>query len=675
MAVGFRSSSFRPTSGVGDVDGGSTTCTTPAGVQAGDLLVAVAARSQTAAATTSFTSSGWTAAGFFAGTSSGYPPVGVLWKVAGASEPSSYTFTSNNYSGLDQFVVHILALTGASTSSPFQASPAKNDAGSVTSSVTAPSVSVVEPGLLVSWFSVLHYESGTTFSTPTGMTERVDAGGIWLHASTCTEVRSSGATGARTATYLGGTPAEPPRGVSFAIREGTQTVTASGIASAESFGSPALLDTRTIDLAGAGIPSGEAFGTALVEHAKLRPVGIPSGEAFGTAALTPGPASVSPDGIASAEALGEPWLRTTIDLAGQPGAARRGITYDLVMVARVPSASGPPTLIEVDSLVWSGLSWSEELSKPQRLDVSVSEATLSNAVLQRIARPRELPSELWLYRGSKLVYAGPFINFQQQGETITIYSQGLLGYLRYFRVVSDLVFSQQDQFTIAKALVDHRQNAEYGNRGIDTSFVGTSGVLRDATYLAKEDHNIGQRLEELGRRQNGFDVEVDPITRALLLHYPIKGVDRSSGPDAIVFDGSNITSADVGGSVAPEDVASDAWGTGTGDSAITSHRFDPDVRAQFGLCDVGASFDGVSEQSTLDEHTQALLDARSDALILPGPDVRVTPDADPTSYSVGDTIQYVLSGRLGVQGAFRLRKRTIKVDGDSGRELASFEFA
>ncbi|MBP2370214.1 hypothetical protein [Pseudonocardia parietis] len=673
MAIGFRSSSSAVPNTNGDVEGSTVSCPRPTGVQAGDLLVAFVARSQTSASTTSFSASGWTVAGFFAGSSS-YGPVAVMWRAAGSSEASSYTFTSNGFADLDQFIVHILAFTGASTTDPILVTPAKNDAGSNSSSVTAPSISLPSAGVLLCWFAAIHYtESSVSLSTPSGMTERVDAGGVWLHPSTCTEDRSSGSTGTRTATYSGGTTAHPPRGVSLAIREGSQTVTPTSIASAEAFGTPTLLGTSFLNVT--SIASAEAFGTLVIDHVKVRPVGIISAEAFGLPTAVPGPATVAPDGIGTAEAFGYPWLRTTVNLAGQKGVVRRGVTYDLVMVARIPAASGPPTFLEIDSIVWSGLSWAEELSKPPRLDVSVSETTLSEAALQRIARPRELPSELHLYRGSKLVHAGPLMNWQQQGETLTLYGLGLLGYANYWMIESDLVFSQTDQFTIAKSLVDHWQGLEYGHYGIDTSQVGESGVLRDATYLAKEEHNIGKRLEELGRRQNGFDVDVDPITRALQLHYPIKGVDRSTGPDAIIFDGSNITSADVAGSVAPQDVASEAYGTGTSqDSSIRSVKSNLDVRAQFGRCGVAASFDGVSVQGTLDDHTQALLDARAEALIIPGPDVRVTPDVDPTTYSVGDTISYVLSGRLGVQGAFRLRKRTIKVS-NTGRELASFEFA
>ena len=89
----------------------------------------------------------------------------------------------------------------------------------------------------------------------------------------------------------------------------------------------------------------------------------------------------------------------------------------------------------------------------------------------------------------------------------------------------------------------------------EASQAGVSGVTRDATYLAKELHPILKRVQEMGQRINGFDVDVDPASRALQLWFPTRGVDRSTGEDAIVFDTRNITSASTMFSVSPQHVA------------------------------------------------------------------------------------------------------------------------
>ncbi|NEL70271.1 hypothetical protein G3V86_24520, partial [Escherichia coli] len=67
------------------------------------------------------------------------------------------------------------------------------------------------------------------------------------------------------------------------------------------------------------------------------------------------------------------------------------------------------------------------------------------------------------------------------------------------------------------------------------------------------------------------------------------------------------------------------------------------------------------------------LDARDQPLLVPGPGLRVTPDADLDAYDVGDTLGYAGSGPLAVNGAFRIRRRAVAVD-KSGAESVDVEF-
>jgi hypothetical protein len=348
-------------------------------------------------------------------------------------------------------------------------------------------------------------------------------------------------------------------------------------------------------------------------------------------------------------------------------------TYELVAVARVQQPSGPPVYLQVDPIDWTGLSYTEELSKVPQLNVGCQITGLTEPILQRLRKPAELPTELWLYRNGKLVFSGPLVTGQVQNQSMTLNAQGALGYLRLMDVVADMVFSQVDQFAITTALIDQWQTLPYGNFGIDTAGIAPSGVKRDATYLQKELHNVGQRVEELGLRDNGFDIWVDPSSRKLQLAYPQRGVDRSTGEDAIVFDERNIVSPNIMFSVAPGDVASEAFGTGTGDSTIYSTKSNTDLRAQYGRSGVTGTFDGVSDQATLDDHVQGLLDPRATALLVPGPDVRVTPDSDISAYDVGDTVSYTMHNLLSVASSFRLRSRTVTVS-TTGQEAVSVAF-
>lgn len=461
-----------------------------------------------------------------------------------------------------------------------------------------------------------------------------------------------------------------PSGIPSAEVFGTltihQLVEPLGIPSVEAFGTPTI--HRAI--VPAGIPSAEAFGTAVIA-AVIAIVGIATGEAFGTTSINP---QINPTGIPSAEEFGATVVAGKVRVT-RVTPDRAVATYDLVAVAYIPAASGPPTLVELDPISWVGLTWTNELSRPQTLSSSCQIASLTEPVLQRLRRLSANPTELWLYRNGTIVFAGRLETWRSDERTLTMESRGLLGYFDRMVVETDTVFSQVDQFQIVKGLVDASQGLDHGHYGIDTSAITTSGMARDATYLRAEGHYIGQRVLELGQREGGFDIEVDPASRRLQLWAPQKGVDRSSGEDAIVFDARNITNGGVLCSVVPGDVVTDALGAGTSSGGDTLYGAvsNDELRAQYGRSASFSTFDSVSEQVTLDAHLQGVLDARGEALLVPGPDLRVTPDADLGSYAVGDTTRYELSARLGVEGAFRIRRQQVVVEA-TGLERVSLQF-
>lgn len=82
---------------------------------------------------------------------------------------------------------------------------------------------------------------------------------------------------------------------------GTQTVTTTGIATAEAFGTAVVTQNVVVT----GIATAEAFGTVSVAQT-VAPGGIASPEAFGAPVLTQAPINqtITPTGIASAEAIG-----------------------------------------------------------------------------------------------------------------------------------------------------------------------------------------------------------------------------------------------------------------------------------------------------------------------------------------------------------------------------------
>lgn len=357
--------------------------------------------------------------------------------------------------------------------------------------------------------------------------------------------------------------------------------------------------------------------------------------------------------------------------------SRLGNLYDLVVMARVPQQSSAPLFLDVDPIEWTQLSYTNELSAPSELQAGCQISSLTPVLIERFRNLATNPVELWLYRNGRLVFSGPLRGGQVNGEQLTLTAKGVLDYLKHMFVTQDLTYKTVDQHTIVKNLVDHWQNLDYGNFGIDTSSISASGVTRDVTYLKNELHNIAQRVEDLSKAAQGFDLEVDPETRALLLWHPTKGLDRSTGEDAVVFDSRNITSSSVMFSASVTDIATEAFGTGTaavGDGPKYSSASNTELRSKYGRTGVTGTWSEVADQTSLDNHVQALVDARTEALVVPGPEARETPDSDITTYSVGDTILYQPNELLMVSAPFRIRKQTVRVAG-SGRETVSLEFA
>jgi hypothetical protein len=352
-------------------------------------------------------------------------------------------------------------------------------------------------------------------------------------------------------------------------------------------------------------------------------------------------------------------------------------TYSVSLAARTPASSGAPTLTEVDRLVVKSFNFVEELNRPGTAQLTCVIGSLSSAVKTRLANLAAFPSEAWVYRDSVLLWAGEILTPQINDQDLVLPCSGLLGYTFRMGVTTDLVYSSTDQFTIAKGLIDSWQGLSYGNYGLVTSGIGSSGILRDRTYLAVEGHNIGTRLQELGAVQNGFDIYVDPVSRAVQLSYPQRGIDLTA---SIVVDRLNVDSASVAMSVAPDDLVTDAYVTGTGQDisgtqiAISSQASNSTLRTSYGRSWGFKNFDGVTVQSTLDEAAAAYQAARSGQLFQPGVSIIPRVGMSPGDFHVGDTLSYSYDAGLGLQsGSFRVAKINTAVDA-SGKERMTVDF-
>lgn len=348
--------------------------------------------------------------------------------------------------------------------------------------------------------------------------------------------------------------------------------------------------------------------------------------------------------------------------------------FKLSAVGRTPQAAAAPTLTELGPLVPRDLSWRRVLNAPPELRFSVPTRTLQDDIRARLLTLDTTPLEVWLHLDGELVEQAFVQAIQPQGDSVIFYCPGVLGYLAYWFVVADVSYSATDQFTIGKALVNQWQALSYGNFGIVTTGITTSGVTRTIDYVAAERHNVLQRLQELGGADDGFDIHVNQATRALVFSHPQKGSDLTG---SVILDSRNITNPGSVASVAPGDVATEAFGVGTGpdQTLLTSTQANTTLRGQFGRVGVTATFDNVPAQATLDGYTQALLDARAAQLFMPAPGLRPIADVDVDSFDVGDTVAYVYDDGLGERsGDFRVSQKQVDVD-LQGRTTMAVAFA
>ena len=148
--------------------------------------------------------------------------------------------------------------------------------------------------------------------------------------------------------------------------------------------------------------------------------------------------------------------------------------------------------------------------------------------------------EVGVERNGSVVWVGPVLTVDEddQANSLRIGGEGLMAHLRRMHITTLRTFSAStdDQFDIARALIEHHQDKSGGNFGIDTTAVTTSGRKRDRTYLREAQKNVYDAIVELSEVDDGFDFEFNPATRGFDLFYPKRGRRRTD----IVFDERNI---------------------------------------------------------------------------------------------------------------------------------------
>lgn len=235
---------------------------------------------------------------------------------------------------------------------------------------------------------------------------------------------------------------------------------------------------------------------------------------------------------------------------------------------------------------------------------------------------------LWAERDGVLLFGGilrqPRVAVaDSQPLSMTVGGDGWFGYWygdgsnRGRFLHDDRVYVQDDQFDIAENLINYTKTFS-GTPDIEIRRLGpsgtASGVLRDRTYFAYEQHNIGQLFTNLAQVINGFEFDVDyrwdttfdppRPTPILSLHYPRRG----RRTDIVFEQGANVEMLDYA-----EDgfrQANDIWGTGQGegDDQLVDNRTATALISPSGTwprLEAVYSHSDVKRRATLVDHNRA----------------------------------------------------------------------
>ena len=306
--------------------------------------------------------------------------------------------------------------------------------------------------------------------------------------------------------------------------------------------------------------------------------------------------------------------------------------YEVVAYSRTPVQAAAPTFVELGHIFVTagsqgqatesgGLSWSKEL--------------FSDGA--RLLDMANKPTELGIFRDGVLMQRGPLIAWQIQGETLTLIARGLSYYLRYMFVTSDLTFNQ-DQAFIVRDLIDHHQDKDWGDFGLDTTGITTHSQTREIEYFAGELINIYEEIRDLAEIDGGFDMVVDPDTRDVVLTSPTLGTTKAASIlDARVIHSPNMSSVVTAGQFGSTGLAGGVDANGV---RIQSSSVNTTVRNNWGLSHVGRAVPGADNQAFVDASAIRVKDIVSDELLTPSKKYFSATGISVDDFDIGDTITF-----------------------------------
>lgn len=329
--------------------------------------------------------------------------------------------------------------------------------------------------------------------------------------------------------------------------------------------------------------------------------------------------------------------------------------YEVVAYARIQAQSAAPTFTELGHIFVTagsqgqatesgGLSWSKELYSDGSISVSTLPEVLNDDIGDNLRDMANNPMEIGVFRDGVLVQRGPLIAWQVEGETLVLHARGLSYYLRYMFVTSDLTLSK-DQAFIVQDLIDHHQDKDYGDFGLDASGITSHSQNRAREYKAGEQVNIYEEIRDLAEIDNGFDMVVDPVDRDVDLFNPTKGSVKA----ASILDNRVVTSPNMSDVVTAGRFGSSAFAAGvdSGGALQTAIITNTSVRNNFGLAYVARAVPGIDSVADLTNIATRIRDIVSDELFTPNKKYGSATGVSVDDFDIGDTVTFDYNAGFG----------------------------
>jgi hypothetical protein len=244
-------------------------------------------------------------------------------------------------------------------------------------------------------------------------------------------------------------------------------------------------------------------------------------------------------------------------------------------------------------------------------------------------------SEIRIYRDTKLITAGQicyaYPSISGDTRKLKVKAVGWFDLLSYRYTGETKEFSSEDAGDIAWTLINESQQQTNGDFGFTEGIIQPS-KNRDRSYSYK---NIKDAIVQLSEVIDGFDFEITP-DKVFNVYYPKIGTKR----DDLVFtypgniqnisferDGTKMSNKVIG------------IGAGTGINATRSLSEDTTSQSIYQLREKVIQLPDISNQDTLEQHTDSETLIRGAYLDLP--DILLDGNIDPKfgEYNVGDEIK------------------------------------